>query len=645
MARWIGLFAGAWLALTGCGGGEGTPDAAPDPGGEEAVQDGGNGDAPYEDEAAAPDEAGDEIAIDPVADEAGPEAIDPGPEADVEVVADTAEPGPEAIGTEVPVWPCEGPADCVLAFPGAGPCEATLCDPGAGVCVLRPRDDGTACDDSNSCTADDRCTAGRCKGRTFPCDDGNPCTDDGCSPATGCFHNFNTVPCDDGNPCTDKEACKSGACTGGVNHCACGGVEDCLAFQDADACNGTIDCVGGFCVVAASTAVACDAAGDTACELSACDAVTGSCGTVRAPEGRPCDDLDACTVGETCHAGNCGGGQPRPCDDGNPCTADSCDAKAGCLHVPADAACDDGEPCSATSECRYGLCVPADLAACPAACRIAGDLFCGDSLHGDSGGPDSTSLVQSYGCTSPGTKHTGPEVAYAFVPPWDGRFTVTLGDKTGDVDVLVLEGGNGCDPARCVAWGTGEAEFEGNAFHPYLVVIDGYAGAEGEFNVHASCTPGHETDCDDGLDEDEDGKADCEDAEDCGEAPTCPHPGCVPAWELACGGSDTWATWYPGSTKQLKAYSCNGTDYGGREYAYAFHATATGNVTARLRGESSNTALVVLKDAQGKCQSNTCIEFGSTEATFDAIAGTTYYLVVDGIKGAQGKYTLEVACQ
>jgi cysteine-rich repeat protein len=72
------------------------------------------------------------------------------------------------------------------------------------------------------------------------------------------------------------------------------------------------------------------------CTDDVCD-VTGTCTHV--PVTRPCDDGNACTVGDVCAAGACAPGPPAPagvtCDDDfDPCTADVCGAAGTCTHVP-----------------------------------------------------------------------------------------------------------------------------------------------------------------------------------------------------------------------------------------------------------------------------------------------------------------------
>lgn len=549
--------------------------------------------------------------------------------------------GPEPIGKQLPVWPCKFDNDCFKAFEKVEPCNIVRCDPDVMTCVLRPLEDGTICDDGNVCTENDKCIQGKCRGQAILCDDLNECTNNMCDPQTGCFFKKLTTPCDDHNPCTSNDYCYLGECVGKANKCICESDEECLLWDDGDPCNGVLRCIAGFCAIAPGSTVKCE--GDTACALAVCDKADGQCKLVPVADGKPCEDGNACTIGETCSMGVCGGGTPLSCDDHNPCTADSCDPVVGCLHIPVLASCDDGDACSLHSSCHEGLCYPSDLLACGSSCSPAGRLYCGDTVHGNSGGIGSTNVVQKYSC-SPTSKYTGPEIAYVFEAPFDGRFTVELGDKTGDVDVFVLEGGNGCDPMRCVAFGIEKASFVGTAFRPYYVVVDGYAEAEGEFNIRINCILAHETDCNDGKDEDQDGLTDCKDVDDCATAPSCPLSTCNNAWSIECGQSDVWATYLGGSTRHMYAYSCNNINYSGPEYVYAFKTLEPRKVTVRLRGESSNTSLLVLQEVLGACQTNACIDFGLSEVTFDALSNVTYFLVVDGADGAQGKYVIEVEC-
>ena len=103
---------------------------------------------------------------------------------------------------------------------------------------------------------------------------------------------------------------------------------------------------------------------------------------IHAPNtGAVCWDQDACTAGEKCNKGACGGGAiVKDCNDNNPCTADGCTAGTcthtpngmncnddnacttdscgsnGCSHVPTNAGCDDSNACTTGESCKAGTC-------------------------------------------------------------------------------------------------------------------------------------------------------------------------------------------------------------------------------------------------------------------------------------------------
>jgi hypothetical protein len=129
------------------------------------------------------------------------------------------------------------------------------------------------------------------------CDDDNPCTADSCD-AAGCV----SLPLPDGSVCDDgyvdtvDDRCAAGVCEGIV--LACTGDLDC---DDGDACNGVEICDGGrVCLVG----VPLDCGAATQCSEPACDALRG-CLDVARPDGTPCDDGRADTLGDRCLSGVC----------------------------------------------------------------------------------------------------------------------------------------------------------------------------------------------------------------------------------------------------------------------------------------------------------------------------------------------------
>ena len=264
---------------------------------------------------------------------------------------------------------CDGEADNPLLVEGdyinvcddENDCTIDTCKGEVG-CDYETLSEGE-CVDGDACTIGDHCEEGVCVGLPIACDDENPCTDDSCDGLGGCINEFNLEPCDDGDPCTVADQCDDGECLGFAIPCDCQSEEDCAALEDGDLCNGTLTCTTEElpyqCEVEAGTIVEClPVTGMNApCLLNDCDPGTGECETLPANDGHPCDDEDACTVGDKCEAGVCVFGVPMLCNDGNHCTDDSCDSGLGCEFAPNAGPCSDDDVCTVGDGCADGQCV------------------------------------------------------------------------------------------------------------------------------------------------------------------------------------------------------------------------------------------------------------------------------------------------
>jgi hypothetical protein len=246
------------------------------------------------------------------------------------------------------------------------PCTADSCDPQAG-CGHKQSD--IACSDGSECTGPDVCDAGQCiGGPSLDCDDDNPCTSDSCDPAVGCVNKANELTCDDGNFCTAVDSCVAGKCTGSSplncddgNPCTddtCDPAQGCVHTNNSSPCSDnskctlTDTCVDGKCV--GGNLLDCDDKNE--CTSDGC---VPEAGCVNLANSNPCDDGNACTVGEQCSAKKCQGGKTLVCDDVNVCTKDSCDPAVGCVFAPVTdgTACDDGNNCNSNDSCQAGKCV------------------------------------------------------------------------------------------------------------------------------------------------------------------------------------------------------------------------------------------------------------------------------------------------
>jgi formylglycine-generating enzyme required for sulfatase activity len=359
--------------------------------------------------------------------------------------------------------------------PGDGACEADQTCQDGYVCVNEIC--ARACDDGQACTQGDACQQGACvpgpevsackdcepseglcdvlfgdqdictgvldcvqveeghecvfqPGSVITCPTGNDtdCLRNTCDPTSGVC-SMTPPPddtiCSDGNPCTHDDRCAGGACVGtpeeGGEVCGCVTDEDCLPYDDADACNGILHCMEAHCLVDPGTIVICDTTGDSACMQTVCQPETGACeAEPLAPEAcdpglfpdleigpcealvfsfetcacevslKPllaaCDDQDACTQEDACDVqGLCQGASldvALACDDQNPCTDDTCAPALGCVNELNDAPCDDGNLCTDGDTCVEGSCLAGayDLSSC-SGCDEADDTC--ESLYGD----------------------------------------------------------------------------------------------------------------------------------------------------------------------------------------------------------------------------------------------------------------------
>lgn len=232
-----------------------------------------------------------------------------------------------------------------------------------------------------------------------PDPDPSPCIGASCNAGACGAANSGAIACTDGRSCTKNDTCEAGACKGQVNHPECddqswcNGQEQCVPdSEQADAETGCIpgaapeppedeaptDCmVVGACdedadayaLVPASPGAGCDD-GLECTTADACDDAGGCAGET---QDAFCDDGSYCSGVETCVVGvGCQKGTPVPTDDGIGCTVDVCDdVEETVHHTPLDDQCDDGvfcngaETCDAEADCQKGIApVVSDGVAC-----------------------------------------------------------------------------------------------------------------------------------------------------------------------------------------------------------------------------------------------------------------------------------------
>lgn len=115
-------------------------------------------------------------------------------------------------------------------------------------------------------------------------------------------------------------------------------------------------------------------------------------------------------------------------------------------------------------------------------CSNPVELTCGVSYSG----PASTanSVVDSYGCNS--WTETGPERIHSFTPNFDGPFTASLSNFSGDLDVYIL---GSCDPNDCLGTVSSDQATYSNGVNgeTYYIIVDADDGSGSAYDLVIDC--------------------------------------------------------------------------------------------------------------------------------------------------------------
>jgi hypothetical protein len=194
----------------------------------------------------------------------------------------------------------------------SSPCEAVVCYEDSKSCDVTPVNDGTACTPTDLCQTNGVCQIGQCVGQPKDCSFSPlaECNTVGCDPATGKCVGIADPKKDDapcvltGDFCTTNKTCKAGQCGGGTP-------KDCSAL-DSGCQIGACDPNNGICVPKPAPVGTVCTEGLQECDVGTCD-IKGTCAPSPAPSGVACNDHNACTTGDTCNAGACGGSEVMGC--------------------------------------------------------------------------------------------------------------------------------------------------------------------------------------------------------------------------------------------------------------------------------------------------------------------------------------------
>jgi hypothetical protein len=564
-------------------------------------------------------------------------------------------------------WQCRNDGACKI-YPGED-------DPPVGVCMAD-------CSSNGLCPADSVCHAtalgafycvpaasGQCLDEVMwlndscgsaakleTCAEGTSCDATALRCADGCVDDD-----DDGYFAVDEINCPSGDdCNDdafGINP----GAED-IRGNDIDE-----DCRGGD-----NTA--------TATQCQPCE--YGNCAVGYKCVSWPGDDYEFCVQDGCSDSGDCQGhdvydltcwynnDEPPVCmpddDDGlNTCVSGVFTATDGCWHVYEQEHCDIicyQQGC--VNYCDGGVDVPA----------------CDAVLSGDTrNGVNHTTYY--YNQSSTKWDMTGPEVSFSYVAVGEGEMSARIVSDNPDLRLIVLGSGTG----RCRSYQMIDATiFSSNVVswlvvpgNKYYLVVDGLDGAAGSFKIELICPSsacvdldddgykGYDlVDCPTGRDCDDDNNAINPDAseiecdridQDCDGFDLCNNPTCDVDQEITCNGA-TIRDDNTGEPNHIHIYDdpdggelCSHY-YSDEETAgeRVYHLTAGCNGTLTAAMSIDDDEILGVYILEGACEAAACKAFGyrmNVEAAeVPTVAGEDYYIVVDGIRGADGAYDLTVTC-
>ena len=225
-------------------------------------------------------------------------------------------------------------------------------------------------------------------------------------------------------------------------------------------------------------------------------------------------------------------------------------------------------------------------------------------------------------CNSSNNGWTQNEYIWKYTAANDGAVLFsTTNDIDVDITVMASYGGDVCNPNACygVSWFIGDADEAAGVWaetgKDYYFSVDQWTGeANGPYNYTFSC-----------LDE-----------------------SCAQDATIACGDSITADS----SSAENSVTIYKGYPYAMRagDMYYAFTSEVDGTVTVDLNAPK-NMALFAIEDSGSGCDQKNLITASNDmqsayeQITFQAAAGTTYYIAVDGVlPDWAGSYDMNVSC-
>ena len=322
----------------------------------------------------------------------------------------------------------------------------------------------------------------------------------------------------------------------------------------------------------------------------------------------------------------------EPSCEGRVCGGDGCGGTCG--------------ECDKDKVCDGGTCVEPSILSCNPSVPLA----CGDVLVGESFlSTDTTSSIEKLNCTDEPT--LGPERAYSLEIQDAGLVTVLVTSESEEISgVFLLDAvAAACDSNACLTSGKNELAYLAQENDQYTFLVEGEEGAKSTYDVVVTCcTPS----CD-GIECGDDGCGGSCGA--CAQDSVCmngncsipPDPTCEVTDVIACGeapvevelgsevGSDT-----------MFSSPCVEGDLSGSEAAFTFHSKENANVSFKVESKDfpGKVALTLLSDDGLGCKGDLCLAGDVEVLDANVSADQSYFLVVDGLDGVEGKVTLSASC-
>jgi hypothetical protein len=321
----------------------------------------------------------------------------------------------------------------------------------------------------------------------------------------------------------------------------------------------------------------------------------------------------------------------EPSCEGRLCGSDGCDGSCG--------DCPEGDVCDG------GQCASGDSLSCLPSVSVN----CGDSLKGETFlSPDTTASVAAVSCSL--ETLPGPERAYSLSVANGGLVSVSVASNTEQVaGVYLLNAAEAaCDTNACLTGGATKAAYMAPPGASYTLLVEGVEGASGSYDLQVGC-------CTPSCDAKECGNDAC--GGSCGACSAdtvclegaCvlpPNPVCEAVDTLACGEELALMVSPALGTNVVFSSPCVEGDLSGAEIALSFIPKTTSTVLFQVETDAfaEGVSIVLLEDAGEGCMASSCVAGGMGLLEVDVQAQTQYFLLIDGVGGAEGELTLNTSC-